>query len=151
MIGRYSSIILDRPHALADKDIKIGFPVDANDEDIEAAETAGLNPDLDSFCAPSTTSGSLDHTEITVFLLCLRLRQITSKIQTRFQQKADNSSGSDQDSMMESITARGRIYADLDELLSELNDWRRSAPTFTNPKCLFETQDWYDLLLCEKG
>ncbi|PLB53674.1 hypothetical protein P170DRAFT_481666 [Aspergillus steynii IBT 23096] len=148
MIGRYSSIILDRPHALADDDIKIGFPADANDEDIEAAETAGLNPDLDSFCASSTTSGSPVHTEITVFLLCLRLRQITSKIQTRFQQRTDSSSGgSDQDSIMESITARGRIYADLDELLSELNDWRRSAPTFTNPKCLFETQDWYDLLL----
>ncbi|KAK1144565.1 hypothetical protein N8T08_005438 [Aspergillus melleus] len=148
MIAQYSSIILDRPHAIADSDILIGFPADANDEDIEAAEAAGSITDLDSFRTISASSASTDHTEITVFLLCLRLRQITSKIQTRFQQNSDSSSGSsDHDSMIESMTVRGKIYADLDELLSELDDWRHSAPTFPNPRCLFETQDWYDLLL----
>lgn len=148
MLGRYSSIILDRPHTLTDNDIRIGFPVDANDEDIEAAEAAGSTLDLDSICTTSITSSSSEHTEITVFLLCLRLRKITSKIQTKFQQKTDNSCGSSyQDSMMGSIAARGKIYADLDELLFELDEWRRSAPSFANPRCLFETQDWYDLLL----
>ncbi|KAI9040628.1 fungal specific transcription factor domain-containing protein [Aspergillus affinis] len=148
MIARYSSIILDRPHAIADSDILIGFPADANDEDIEAAEAAGSTTNLNSFPTTSASSTSTEHTEITVFLLCLRLRQITSKIQTRFQQNSDSSSGSsEQDSMIESITVRGKIYADLDELLSELDDWRHSAPTFPNPRCLFETQDWYGLLL----
>lgn len=103
MIAQYSSIILDRPHAIADSDILIGFPADANDEDIEAAEAAGSTTDLDSFRTTSASSASTDHTEITVFLLCLRLRQITSKIQTRFQQNSDSSSGSsDHDSMIES-------------------------------------------------
>jgi hypothetical protein len=80
MIDRYSSITLDRPCAIADKYILIGFPADANDEDIQAADVSGSFPNLDSFCAAislNSPSGPTN-TEMSVFFACLRLRQITS-------------------------------------------------------------------------
>lgn len=148
MIDRYSSITLDRPAAIADEDIQVGFPVDANDEDIDAADSSGTFANLDSFCQATTTRPTPEaNTEISIFLLCLRLRKITSKIQKRFRQKTEHASGVTNQLLMESITTSGKIYANLDELLSELEEWRDSAPIFTNPRSLYETQEWYDLLL----
>lgn len=148
MIDRYSSITLDRPSAVADESIEVGFPDNANDDEIDAADSSGSFVDLNSFCQATTTtqSASAANTETSVFLLCLRLRKITSKIQKKFQRN-ESANLSTSPISMASITASGKIYADLDELLSELEQWRNSAPFFTNPRSLYETQEWFDLLL----
>ena len=151
MIDRYSSITLDRPAAVADEEIEVGFPVNANDDEIDTADCSGSFVDLNSFCqATSTTqSASAVNTETSVFLLCLGLRKITSKIQKKFQRNEPANLPTSPISMS-SITASGKIYADLDELLSELERWRHSAPFFTSPRSLYETQEWYDLLLARE-
>lgn len=134
VIDRYSSITLDRPLAIADRDIRVLLPVDANDEDLEAAE--GKISDLDLFqVSPQVRSG---HSELTVFFTSVRHRQITSKIHGLFQSKDPSGSAP-------SVTATGRIYANLYRLLDELDTWRRSNPVFESPRCLYETQDWFDL------
>ncbi|KAJ6120676.1 hypothetical protein N7523_004956 [Penicillium sp. IBT 18751x] len=141
MIDRYSSITLTRPFAIGDKYIKIGFPVDANDEEIEAAEASRAFPDLDSFGSTSSlTSVAGRTTEMSVFFACLRLRQITSQIHTEFGGKATRRD------MQDHATVRGVIYASLDKLLKELQQWRSSTPLFHNPQNLYQMQEWYDLL-----
>lgn len=144
MIDRYSSITLDRPFAMTDSAIQIGLPADANDEELDAADSTGSFPDLSSFCAASSLKDVATSirrtTEVSVFSACVRLRQITSKIHLTFQ--GNVISGSDRSS----ITARGAVYASLDQLLHDLQTWRRSAPVFESPSCLYEMQEWYDLL-----
>lgn len=149
MIDRYSSITLDRPAAVADDAIEVGLPVNANDDEIDAADSSGSFVDLSSFyqTASTTQSAPAANTETSVFLLCLRLRKITSKIQKKFQRKDESANVATSPISMASITASGKIYADLDELLSELEQWRHSAPLFTSPRSLYETQEWFDLLL----
>lgn len=148
MIDRYSSITLDRPPSLAEGDIQTGFPADVDDEDIDAAEASGSFPDLESFCNAISQNPSTDPTEMSVFLYCVRLRQITSKINTSFQQSQIHllrSKGAiDEFSALKIVDL---ISSNLDELLLELDKWRNSAPTFQNPKSLYQMQDWYDLLL----
>ncbi|KAJ5758084.1 uncharacterized protein N7511_006778 [Penicillium nucicola] len=129
---------------MTDKAIQIGFPADANDDELEAAEGSGAFTDLNSFCAVSSLTAvaavTTRTTEMSVFFACVRLRQITSVIHTTFQEK--RIVGHDKNH----ITARGAVYAKLDELLRELQGWRKSAPVFENPSCLYEMQEWYDLL-----
>lgn len=148
MIDLYSSITLDRPPALAEGDIQIGFPADVDDEDIDAAEASGSFLDLGSFCNAISQTPSAGSTEMSVFLYCVRLRQITSKIYTMFQQSQMHllrSGGTiDELSALELVET---ISSNLDQLLLELDQWRHSAPTFQNPKSLYQMQDWYDLLL----
>lgn len=144
MIDRYSSITLDRPFAMTDNAIQIGLPADANDEELEAAEMSGAFSDLNSFCAASSLTAVATTmkrtTEMSVFSACVRLRQITSKIPSAFQESSIN--GPDRSP----VTARGAVYASLDRLLRDLQVWRQSAPIFENPSCLYEMQEWYDLL-----
>ncbi|KAJ5363954.1 uncharacterized protein N7496_009667 [Penicillium cataractarum] len=141
MILAVGSITLDRPCAIPEKYIRIGFPADANDEEIEAADVSGSFSNLDSFCvALSNRSPSAGNTEMSVFFACLRLRQITSSIHSKFGDKA-TSTKSPHDT-----TARGAIYDELEHLLGELHQWRVTTPTFDNPRSLYEMQDWYDLL-----
>ena len=147
MIDRYSSITLDRPPAIADEDIHIELPADANDEEIDAVNVEGSFGDLDSFCQAisqrqfTTTANS----EMSVFLLCLRLRRITSKIQ-KFRRNNEHANAHASPFTAESITASGKVHTDLEKLLSNLESWRRSAPFFASPRTLYETQEWYDLL-----
>ncbi|KAI9930278.1 hypothetical protein MW887_012091 [Aspergillus wentii] len=138
------SITLDRPAAIADDEIHVDFPVDADDGEIEAAGASGVFPDLDSFANTKAQMGSNRTTETSVFLLCLRLRKITSKTHLKFQQLSKTQGSS---SMTDSFMASGTIYAIVDELLCDLDAWRESAPQYQTPKCLYEMQEWYDLLL----
>jgi hypothetical protein len=142
MIDRYSSITLNRPCAIAERYIKVSFPANANDEEIEAAEMSGSFPNLNSFCASlSLNSASTpETTEMSVFCACLRLRQITSRIQSKFGMKEVSSS------VGSSLLATGVIYSELDELLGDLQHWRLDTPIFQSPRTLYETQEWYDLL-----
>lgn len=67
MIDRYSSITLDRPFAIANRDIEIGFPANANDEEVIAAR--GVVPSLDVLCTVLTPNGT---NEMSVFFYCVR-------------------------------------------------------------------------------
>ena len=145
MIDRYSSITLSRPFALGDKRIEISFPVDANDEEIEAAEASGAFPDLDSFGSTSSIAAESTRatrtTELSIFFACLKLRQITSKIHTSFSGKRMHRD------MQNDTTTRGMVYSNLDNLLKELEKWRSYAPIFPYPQNLYQMKEWYDLLL----
>jgi hypothetical protein len=139
VIDRYSSITLDRPLAIADRDIRVLLPVNANDDEIEAAE--GSVPDLDIFQV--SPRSQVETTDLSVFFLCIRLRQITSKIHSLFQYKKYPSA--DGAGSLSSLNAPGRIYTNLYRLLQELDDWRRSVPFLEHPRCLYESEDFYDL------
>lgn len=137
MIDRYSSNTLHRPFAIAEKDITAGFPIDANDEAIAAAQQ--IFPDLDTFGAAHTPSGL---SEMAVFFLCIRLRQIVSRIHSEFSQFA----GLDKYTGFETFLLSGKICKIVDELFYDLKKWRDSAPVFQAPRSLYESQDWFDLL-----
>lgn len=128
VIDRYSSITLDRPLAIADRDIRVLLPVDIDDEDLDAAQSVSS---LDVF-----TTGP-GHSELTVFFTSVRHRQITSKIHSRLRLSPSTERSS--------ITASGRIYIDLYQLLDELDSWRETVPAFDHPQCVYETKDWSDL------
>lgn len=139
LIDRYSSTTLDRPFAIDDRDILIGMPVDADDEDLEAlADPSMPAQSLDSWIGRSNAS---QPSEMTVFLLCVRLRKVSSRIHTEFCRLREECILPSQ----QHVTI-GRIYITLDELVDELGTWRASAPIFANPTCLYETREWHDLL-----
>ncbi|KAJ3549581.1 hypothetical protein NM208_g431 [Fusarium decemcellulare] len=137
MIDRYSSTTLDRPFLIDDSDIKINFPAEANDDELEAA-SPGLR-DLDSFCSThSLTSPS----EVTIHFVSLRLRQVSSHIHTEFSRLRRQHGES---SPTRHLLA-GHVHVVLNKLLQELENWRKSTPVIQDPSCLYHTQEWYDLL-----
>ncbi|KAL0931565.1 Zn(II)2Cys6 transcription factor [Colletotrichum truncatum] len=140
MIDRYSSTLLGKPFAIDDHDIETGFPADANDEDLVAA-----NQSIRDLAEFQMSHVSLEPNEMSVFFTSIRLRQISSKIHTEFSKLARNHSEPSQNHL-----APGHIYTTLGCLMQELQKWRDHAPNFQQPKCLFESQDWYDLLLARE-
>jgi hypothetical protein len=136
LIDRYSSTTLDRPFLIDDNDISTKFPVEASDEEIEAVSSQ--IQDLDSYHF-SREPGIQN--EMTIFFLSVRLRQISSHIQTEYsklRRKILNSPSK--------YVLAGHIHVVMAELLKELQDWRNSTPIIQEPSCLYETQEWYDLL-----
>lgn len=75
MIDRYSSSTLDRPFAIADQDITTALPAHVGDTELVAV--SALYPDLATFESRYTISVP---NEMSVFLACIRLRHITSRI-----------------------------------------------------------------------
>lgn len=143
IMDRYSSVTLNRPFAVADRDIHVAFPVEADDDEITRA--MGLVPDLDTFgrqCLPIRTN------EMSVLLLCVRLRQVSSKIQTQFAALTRTSSLSCEAD--ELLFGTGRVYVMVDKMLRELEAWRSTCPVFDQPRCVFERQEWYDLLFARE-
>jgi hypothetical protein len=137
MIDRYSSSTLTRPFAIAEKDIEVSLPANANDDEIAAVE--GRFADLDDFCASHIAQGD---NEMSVFFACVHLRKITSRIQSRV---ASWTSGVELSST-QGLFATGQLYADMNELMQDLERWRKSAPIFLRPRCLYERQEWFDLI-----
>lgn len=143
IMDRYSSVTLNRPFAVADRDIHVAFPAEADDD--EVARAVGLSPDLDTFCQQRLP---VRPNEMSVLLLCVRLRQVSSRIQTQFAALTRTSSLScDADEL---LFGTGRVYVMVDKMLRELEAWRSTCPVFDHPKCLFERQEWYDLLLARE-
>jgi len=143
IIDRYSSTTLDRPCAIAERDIHVGFLVDANDNDIIASNE--MYPNLDSYSAAHVAQGN---TEMSVFIQCLRLRQITSLIQSKFSHTSTSSSS--YSTAQQNLLMTGRIYSDLEIIFGKLQEWRNLAPVLDNPNCLYETQEWFDHLLARE-
>lgn len=137
MIDRYSSSTLDRPFAIADRDIAVGLPAHVNDGVLTATNT--LHSDLGSFADSYAESGP---NEMTVFLACVHLRKITSRIH-RFPLEVKNHSKPPVD---QSFLATGKVLCGLDELLGALEKWYASTPIFTSPKCLYESREYFEFL-----
>ncbi|PVH79230.1 hypothetical protein DL98DRAFT_560888 [Cadophora sp. DSE1049] len=142
MIDRYSSITLGRPVSIADRDIEVAFPADADDEDVASAN--GHFTNLDEFCA-ARSSSNVGTNEMSVFFHCLRLRQITSQINSKLCRQAKDKCTSFDGSLLSS----GYVYTDLYEILGRLDSWLSSSPVFENPQCLYERREWYDFI-CER-
>ncbi|KAI3530753.1 hypothetical protein CABS01_08931 [Colletotrichum abscissum] len=140
MIDRYSSTVLGKPFSIDDRDIEVGFPADANDEEIVTANQISSN--FEDFRSSHAT---LDTTEMTVFFISVRLRQISSRIHSEFSRLACNYL-----QPSKSHLAPGHIFQTLSCLMQDLQHWRDNCPAFQQPKCLYESQDWYDLLLARE-
>ncbi|EON68815.1 hypothetical protein W97_08073 [Coniosporium apollinis CBS 100218] len=82
--------------------------------------------------------------ELSVFIFCIRLRQITSRIHTAF---FTGSMDPSNDLGANAVTLPGYIYVKYHHFMAELEDWRRSAPVFDSPNTLYERPEWYDFLL----
>ncbi|KAH7161997.1 fungal-specific transcription factor domain-containing protein [Dactylonectria estremocensis] len=136
MIDRYSSTTLDRPFLIDDRDIEIGFPVDADDEELERASSSIRT--LDAFCS---TRDPGSRSETTIVFVSFRLRQISSRIHTEFSRLKQEQRESSPTHLLV-----GHVHVVLVRLLQELELWRRNAPMIADPSCLYEMQEWYDLL-----
>ncbi|KAF5710992.1 transcription factor [Fusarium globosum] len=140
LIDRYSSTTLDRPFLIDDEDIETKFPVEVSDEELEAASQNVQS--LDSF---SYTREPNVQNEMTVFFISVRLRQISSHIQTEFSKLRRKISNTRSKHLL-----AGHIHVVMTKLFKELKDWRNSNPIIQEPSCLYETQEWYDLLIARE-
>jgi hypothetical protein len=138
ILDRYSSGILGRPFAIADEDISVELPVLADDEVLKAANITSLS-DV-SNVAPSQP------TEVSVFVFCIQLRQISSKIHTEFNSGRRQTSRSAQSTPMP-LTSAGYVQMKVHDFLAQLDSWRQNAPVFADPNSLYERPEWYDFML----
>lgn len=141
ILDRYSSGILGRPFAIMEDDIHVGLPIDADDETLMASTA----PSLDD--VPGNTTSR--PTELSVFIHCIKLRQISSRIHTKFYAGA----GVDMkftESVKSTRSARnlsiGHVYTCFSRFQAELNAWRLTAPVYPHPRSLYERPEWHDFL-----
>ncbi|KAL3441530.1 fungal-specific transcription factor domain-containing protein [Aspergillus insuetus] len=115
---RHSSSVLGKPMAIQDADIEAELPIDADDDLI--------------------TTGNIDGqmlrgmSEVSAQLRQIQLRRITSKIGTLLYRKAANWQDSDPAKMV-------------DEIIDELDQWRRRFPIVSQPHNVYESIQWRDL------
>ena len=138
ILDRYSSGILGRPFAIADEDISVELPILADDEVLKAANITSLS-DV-SNVAPSQP------TEVSVFVFCIQLRQISSNIHTEFNSGRRQTSRSAQSTPMP-FTSAGYVQMKVHNFLAQLDSWRQNAPVFADPNSLYERPEWYDFML----
>jgi hypothetical protein len=139
ILDRYSSGILGRPFAIAESDITVPLPIDANDESIINSDTCSLDLIAGSVTRP---------TELSVFVFCIHLRRISSRVHSSFYtgrgSMATNSTNGVRSPAFKSI---GHVYAAFEQHRKELMNWRTTAPIFSSPRSLYERSDWHDFLL----
>ncbi|KAL8386788.1 hypothetical protein RB595_010389 [Gaeumannomyces hyphopodioides] len=123
LMDRYSSTTLDRPFAIDDRDIEVGFLADANDEEVALMGAGPGAMDTSPLGAWATAAAAGEPSETSVFLFCVRLRQVSSRIHAEISRLR-------QDPVVQSQPhlAVGRIYTTLGRLLQDLRAWRASAP-----------------------
>ncbi|KAK6842308.1 hypothetical protein PG987_003168 [Apiospora arundinis] len=128
------------PFAIPENDISVELPIDAADETITDAMLTGT----DLSAVPLSVDGR--PTELSVFVFCIRLRRITSRIHSAFY-SGRGLSPVDGDAVPSSQVSSGHVYVLLYQFLGELETWRRGAPTFNVHRSLYERTEWYDFLL----
>ncbi|USP82066.1 Zn(II)2Cys6 transcription factor [Curvularia clavata] len=129
ILDRYSSGILGRPFAISESNISVPLPVDIDDEAL--AESSASSLDL----VPPKTSST--PTELSVFIHCIKLRQISSQIHTRFY------TGRSSEPRFKSV---GHVYTCFSRFRTDLNLWRSTMPCFASPRSLYERPEWHDFL-----
>lgn len=152
MMDRYSSITLNRPFAISDDDIEVGMVADADDEyldEMNLRQDGGgvVVPRFDDLTGGSSSSSSKPSpaTEMSAFIACVRLRQISSRIHRYFADTLHAQISTAAAGRHEPFLATGHIHVALRRFLDELERWRASAPIYDAPQCLFERAEWYDL------
>src|SRR5262249_23680217 len=146
-LDRHASSTLGRPFGIADEDIKVDLPADI-DDDILIRATG----DLPSVMAATNMvhlqgpGGPRPTPEIVLFIYNIKLKMITSKMNSDFYQacKVFETHGE-----FAALTAPGKFYVLLDKYVTELSNWRSQAPT--SPPAVqptaygFFTEDYLDL------
>lgn len=82
---------------------------------------------------------------MTIFFVSVKLRQISSHIQTEFSKLRRKALNSPSKHLL-----AGHVHVVMTKLLKELQVWRNSAPIIQEPSCLYETQQWYDHLVARE-
>lgn len=141
VLDRYSSGMLGRPFAIRENDILVGLPVDVDDETVTMTAAATLDE-----IPPNTSSRP---TELSVFIHCIKLRQISSRIHTSFYtgHGLDHSNNHQNNAKSPRFKSIGNVYTSFIRFRSELEGWRMSSPTFQTPRSLYEISEWHTFLL----
>ncbi|OSS43831.1 hypothetical protein B5807_11616 [Epicoccum nigrum] len=136
VLDRYSSGILGRPFAIAERDITVSLPINAYDDHIATAGTSALDAVY--------PSASMLITEMSIFIVLIELRRISSRIHTTFYTRRPAVfSAESQHARTRSL---GHVYVDFVRFKSELDTWRLTVPTFSDPRSLYERPDWHDFM-----
>ena len=136
VLDRYSSGILGRPFALAEEDITVLLPINTYDDYIATT----VPEDLNATCQP----GAMAITEMSIFIVFIGLRRISSNIHTTFYTRRPV--GPFADSRCMGAQSTGHIYVAFMRFKSELDAWRLTVPAFSNPRSLYERSDWHDFM-----
>lgn len=139
MLDRYSSGILGRPFAIAESDIDVPLPFDANDEYLISAGMCSLDSIPPSMARP---------TEVSVFIFCIHLRRISSRVHSTFYTgRSSAPPGGVSGASLPEFKSIGHVYSAFAQYRKELRDWRSTAPIFPSPRSLYERAEWHDFLL----
>lgn len=131
---RYSSGILGRPFAISDDDIEVDLPLEASEDQILL---------LDGHCLSQIDPTQLGNpNEASIFLFIIKLRQITARSQTRFFSPASLTLA-----RSKTFIDAGEVLKDLQSFLNELNDCQLSAPSFFQPRSLYERPEWHQFMV----
>ncbi|KXJ88338.1 fungal-specific transcription factor domain-domain-containing protein [Microdochium bolleyi] len=144
LMDRYSSSTLSRPFAIPDSEIEVPLVIDIDDADIIDAQHKQPGKTLDELDFSTYNTANSAPSGASVLLLTIRLRQISSEVNTMFSfmpKLKDTDMDSDSP-----ITATGRICEIMDAIVDRLEAWRSTAPVFDIPRSLYERAEWYDLL-----
>lgn len=139
ILDRYSSGMLGRPFALSDDSISVELPVLADDETVRAAAEETTLSDLSALSMGKTT-------EVSVFVMCIQLRRVSSSVHTELSKFRMQQSCSAQ-SNAASFTSAGHVQTLVHHYLAELDLWRQNAPVFNPPGSLYERPEYHDFLL----
>jgi hypothetical protein len=142
ILDRYSSGILGRPFAIRESDITVALPLDVDDATLATSSSPTL--------ALVPLSIASEPTELSVFIHCIKLRQISSGIHNEYFtgrglefQWGDASQTGASTSRFKSI---GHLYTCFSRFYAELRRWRATTPVFPNPRSLYEKPEWHDFL-----
>ncbi|OAL44825.1 hypothetical protein IQ07DRAFT_636080 [Pyrenochaeta sp. DS3sAY3a] len=140
VLDRYSSGILGRPFAILESEISVPLPVDMSDDDIVNSGAS---------CLDTIPRGDMSEpTELSVFVFCIKLRRISSRIHSTFYSGRNPSSQGDRShARVAEFKSIGHVYTAFSKLRKELTDWRTTAPVFPIPRSLYERSEWHDFLL----
>jgi hypothetical protein len=142
VLDRYSSGILGRPFAIRECDITVQLPIDVDDAKLEASNAPTLT--LVPF---NTTSGP---TELSVFIHCIRLRQISSRVHTEyFTNRGSESQWRNSvysGTPLSRFKSIGHLFTSFSRFHTELRIWRSTMPIFPSPQSLYERAEWHDFL-----
>lgn len=139
VLDRYSSGILGRPFAILESEISVPLPVNADDGTILNSSAVSL----DELIANDTAQ----LTELSVFIFCIKLRRISSRVHSTFYTGWNPTSHSVRDgARTPDFRSIGHVYASFAQFQKELEAWRSTAPVFRNPRSLYERPEWHDFL-----
>ncbi|CAK1365575.1 unnamed protein product [Cercospora beticola] len=130
---RHMSTILGRPFAIADEDIEVDLPAALSGTELEG---------FGGLAQPRADAVMESH--MAVFIAFIKLRQISSRIQTTFFAKTKRASA--QLSIHTKVTVFGELLDIYQKLSEEIKMWRESSPIYFHAETFYQMQEWYEFL-----